>query len=287
MYLPFIKDKKFLYMGLNRLDERTWFEPDNEWTEFFEHKLAVMEQRREQCLQTLPSAIGAEQELQRRMLANLAVNHASVFDVADNTVTHRASGAVIDVGSDHTSIRQSSLLVQDDLCLMQESPEGYRLTAASLCSPSYWHLEEKIGQTLDEIHQPLPGYAEGLSDSMNRFFARMKTGKPVWRGNWSIVAHPGLMQRLDTPTPGNIETDPLWFRVERQTLLRLPDTGAICFTIRIHRYPLETVISQPEAREAVKAALAEMSPEEKNYKSLAELQWRLQRLLEEPATPSP
>lgn len=286
MYLPFLKDKKFLYMGLNRLDESGWFEPDAEWLEFFEHKQRVFRERPDHCLRTLPHAAEAEQELQQQILANLRTHHDQTFAVSDQSVRHRETGHTIANGSccdeGSSMIRQSSLLVQDDLCLLQASPEGYRLTAASLCSPSYWHLEDKIGQTLDEIHRPLPGYDRQLADPVNRFFARMKVNRPVWRANWSVVAHSGLMQRLDTPTPGNTETDPLWVRVERQTLTRLPRTQAICFTIRIHRYPLDDVFRQPGAKEALSDAMSGMNAAEKNYKSLNTVQSRLNTLLNNP-----
>ena len=39
----------------------------------------------------------------------------------------------------------------------------------------------------------------------------------------------------------------LFLRVERQTLRRLPDSGAVLFGIRVHVYPLADAVTTPEA----------------------------------------
>ena len=262
-----------LTMGLRPLDPARWIEPDHEWQEFHQHKLRCLETRRDAVLQVLEGSTPAQEELRDYLTTHLLEDHAATFSAIDGTMQHTASGTPLP--GCEPPILEAALRVQDDLCLMESSPEGYRLTAALLCSPSYWHLEDKIGRTMDQIHEPVPGYAAELAKPANRFFERLEAGNPVWRAIWTVTAHSGLMQRFDPPTPGDVDQDPLWLRVERQTVTRLPETRAICFTIRLHQYPLEDVLAVPEQAEAFHVALKNLSPEEVAYKSLASVRHRL------------
>src|SRR5262245_38223608 len=81
-------------------------------------------------------------------------------------------------------IVRASLLVPDDLCLMEERNGLYRLTAACVCAPSYWRLADKIGRALDGIHAPVPTLNEKLAPSMRQFFARLPDGAVFERRNW-------------------------------------------------------------------------------------------------------
>ena len=51
-----------------------------------------------------------------------------------------------------------------------------------------------MGKSLGMIHHPTAGYKEHLDSTMDRFFARMKVHRPVWRLNWGIVDDPALFQ---------------------------------------------------------------------------------------------
>jgi hypothetical protein len=80
-------------------------------------------------------------------------------------------------------------LVQEDLCLMARAATRavYRLVGASVCFPTRWRLADKIGQPLQAIHAPVPDYDAQLASTMERFFARLKPDKLVWRCNWSLM----------------------------------------------------------------------------------------------------
>ena len=91
-----------------------------------------------------------------------------------------------------------------------------------------------------------PSYAERLGKPVDRFIGLLVPDRPVWRLNWSLTNDPTLFQpvghgRRDTDpdiTPENVGRR-IFLRVERQTLRRLPRTGAVLFTIRTHQRPLE------------------------------------------------
>ena len=144
-------------------------------------------------------------------------------------------------------------LVQEDLCILQQVDGELRLTAGVLCFPNRWRLSDKLGRPIMAIHEPVPSYAERLGKPVDRFIGMLAPDRPVWRLNWSLTSDPTLFQPVGH---GRRETDPditpqnagrrIFLRVERQTLRRLPRTGAVLFTIRTHQRPLKSLADRPQ-----------------------------------------
>jgi hypothetical protein len=148
-------------------------------------------------------------------------------------------------------------LVQEDLVLL-ERPEGaeeHVLTGAILCFPSNWTLAEKFGKGLVRIHLPVEPYDETLARRIQRLFDTLRPEAPVMRANLLLYSDPALFNprhefARHAPSPGAAE----YVRVERQTLLRLPETRAVVFSI--HTYMIRPSDLAPEQR----AKLAEVRP---------------------------
>ena len=87
------------------------------------------------------------------------------------------------------------------------------------------------------------------------------------RGALGPDASPGLpnscRQRPRRPGAG------LYIRCERQTLRRLPQTGGLLFTIRIHLTPLRALAADPEAVAVFARAWAAAPEDFRRYKGLA------------------
>jgi hypothetical protein len=135
--------------------------------------------------------------------------------------------------------------VQEDLCLMVHHHGAWHLEGAVLCFPSMWVLSEKIGRPTTLVHAPVPHYADELSARVDTFFDRLTPAKPVWRRNFSLWPTNALWapcHRLESAA----ELDSWWVRSERQTLRRLPRSGAILFTIRVQMTPLSTLERRPD-----------------------------------------
>jgi hypothetical protein len=58
----------------------------------------------------------------------------------------------------------------------------------------------------------------------------------------------------------------LWLRVERQTIRKLKESGAILFTIRIHLRQLKHVVKFEGIANRMAKALAALPPEMQTYK---------------------
>ena len=153
-------------------------------------------------------------------------------------LTRKSGVQLADINCDHP-LEKAGLSVQEDLCLMHRTAEGWILKAASLCFPSRWQLREKIGKDLSHIHGPVEGYEEHLSKKVNGFFDRLGD-EPVWRRNWFIHPDNSLYQPKRPPNGDPIIEfsqidEKLFVRSERQTLQNLEIPGWILFTIRVQR----------------------------------------------------
>ena len=134
----------------------------------------------------------------------------------------------------------------EDMCLLtlREGDDQYRLVGAAVAWPSDWTPADKLGLPLRALHAPIQGYEEQLASGVDHFMAKLKAGAIYGRCNWFIaatgerrwVAQPPA-QAFSHVTPDNAG-ETLFVRSERQTLRRLPETGAILFTIGIYVSPL-------------------------------------------------
>jgi hypothetical protein len=144
-------------------------------------------------------------------------------------------------------LREAARARHEDMCLLTKSDgdEQYRLVGAAVAWPSDWLPEHKIGLSLGAVHAPIDGYAEQLAQGVDHFMERLPAGPIYGRSNWFIAATPERRWLRD-PAAANPFAhvtaenagDTLYVRCERQTLRRLPQTGAILFTIGVYVEPL-------------------------------------------------
>ena len=143
-------------------------------------------------------------------------------------------------------LERAGLSVQEDLCLVHRTSNGWILEAASLSFPSLWKLSNKIGKNMAAVHGPVDDYPEFLEKKVNGFFDRLGQD-PVWRRNWFIHSDNTLHQpdrpNEDEPIITDDEVgEKLFIRSERQTLRALEVSGWILFTIRVQQTPLKNLI---------------------------------------------
>lgn len=172
-----------------------------------------------------------------------------------------------------TELEDSASHISDDLCILLRDETGWCLKGASLCAPTFWSLSEKMGQPLHELHGPVPGGAETLASRITRIFDNLEPGKILERFNWTVQLGSNRytpsqvpMKELAANTQLGSALDVLRLRVERQTIRKLPQSGAIVFTIRICIDPLVAALSTGEYVAAFTAAWNDTSPKMASYK---------------------
>jgi hypothetical protein len=205
-------------MGLRPLDDSKWLEFDGRFEEEMALKTELLSTNYHAVVATNPEGDAASLELLEELKNYLRRYYP-----------HRSS---VTSGSQH-AIVQASRLVQEDLCVLVKD-DKWRLRAACVCFPSRWDLSKKIGTTLDEIHSPVPLYDRDLARPTNAFFDRLTEQKPYWRLNWTLLDSSALYQRTNERRATSGDPADWFFRVERQTLRRLPTTKAVVFTIRTY-----------------------------------------------------
>jgi dimethylamine monooxygenase subunit A len=273
-YLPFDGGRFRLMMGLMPLPPGDWIEIDRHFAAALVAKRALLETRHGEVFAALAVAEAPAAEALALLAEYLPRHHAATFRRDGDRLRNLATAESWDLAQPRLHpLDLAGRLVQEDLCLLLPEGGSCRLVGASLCAPNRWRLADKLGTALTAIHGPVPGYAATLAPAVDRFLARLTPEKPVWRLNWGIADDPAPFQPVPTPAPTPITAttagERLWLRVERQTLRRLPSTGAILFTIRTHITRLDAAIARAEAAAELAAALRAMPAPMQTYKRIA------------------
>lgn len=231
-------------MGLRPLDLSVWFEQDDSSEDQRRVKEVLLASRFDDVVALESGALSACEELLREV--------------------EWASGRAAQDHMEHPLVA-ASRLVADDLCVLERRDGEWVLTAAVVCAPSRWVLAEKLGHSVSAIHSPVPNYATDLDQLVTSFFDRLSIEKAVWRLNWTLVDSPELFlwpRDSQAPHPRS-----WFFRVERQTLRRLPQSDAIVFTIRTYVTSLDELLAtHPEHGEDLLLALETAPAETLEYK---------------------
>lgn len=288
VYLPFEAGPYRMGMDLVSVPETAWFELDQHYQAELAERRRLLDTAHKQVFAASPISDEARVETLALIVTALTTHHSDWFSRDGANLHNHLTGETWNLDAPAVDpLELAGRLLQDDLCLIQNSDDGPVFTAAVLCFPSRWRLLEKLGKPLAAVHGPVPFYADRLAGPVNRFMRHLKVGRIASRLNWSVLDDPALFQptgkwRLDAGS--GITTlnagDRLYLRVERQTLRRLPETAAVLFGIRVHCYPLAQVIDAPARAVALAQAVRALPPEVLHYKSVVSFRDALLRWLD-------
>ena len=158
-------------------------------------------------------------------------------------------------------------LVQEDLLILskEEGADEHRLTGGALLFPSRWSFEEKMGRPLMAIHDVVPAYDADLGRRVQRLFDVLRSERPLVRANWLVHPTPELFQPKTYAGPKRDKElgEAFWLRTERQSLLKLEETGDVVFSIKTVVTPIEALSA--EERTGLRTALTEQSVAMRDY----------------------
>lgn len=286
-YTPYDGSSKPFTIGLLQLEPDRWIEPDEDLVEQIKLKRELVAEHGERVLRAEPGTEAAQQEVLDLLIEYLPAHHPDRYCLGDGRLN--VTGLTTDlIDTAMMPLQRAGLLVQDDLVIMRNGEDGWRIAAAFLAFPSSWRLSEKFGRSMDEVHAPVPGFEGGSRNAglINRMFDNLSPDRIVVRWNWSVnwshaLYHPDAKSAEEKR---GVPAEKAFIRVERQTLRKLPGSGDILFTIRIYLDPVTAILSQPNGAELA-ASMAEqleaMSDDETAYKGLAEKRSELVALLRE------
>jgi len=222
---PWMQEKTRRLPGIQPVAKGEWLLRDEAFAAQMAYRDALIATRQNEVFRAVPESLSMQEELLETVLAALDDGYQRGRGVT------RPDGVQIPL--EGPPLLTAARLVQEDLLIMDMSAEP-RLTAAALCFPASWTLEEKFGAGLMGIHGYVDEYTEEMAARVRRMFEAIRPEQPLWRANFLRYADPDLHQPRrvgeDKPAPdiGG------FVRVERQTLRKLPRTGAVVFGI--HTY---------------------------------------------------
>ncbi|KAH8177784.1 alpha-1,2-mannosyltransferase [Sarocladium implicatum] len=250
-------------MGLRAIDHQDWIQLDNQFPKYHADKAQRIEERGHECSRSAPEAFPAAVELLEELSRYLPDRYPSLYRRTSDGLENLWSGESFNIVQrplKEDPITMCARLVQDDLALMLPGEDGqYYLLSGAILLAGFWRLKDKFGMPLSEIHKSgdVPQFREKLETGMNKFFARLRPEELYSRFNYFIqvddeLAWSSSIGPEDGPDGARgwdaAEKDKAiehhWFRSERQTLRRLPRTGAVVFTIRTYFVPVKEMATE-------------------------------------------
>ena len=271
---PYDGSSKLFQIGLKPLDPAEWIDVDERLEAQLAAKDAILAKERDAVFKAEPGTESAQAELLALLLAYLPSRFPD---------TYRRDGDRMLVGPDRAvaltgpepPLLTAARLVQEDLILLRRDAQAWRVVAGFLAFPSSWSLTDKIGRPMHEVHGPVPGFGAGSrpNELIGRMFDNLRPEQPVIRWNWSLygddeLRHTGEADPAARRFGAGERAEPVFLRVERQTLRRLERTGAVVFGIRVHQRPLRSLESQPAELVLLREAVEALPPASFAYKGV-------------------
>lgn len=270
-------------MGLRTVQFDDWIQLDNHYPRYHADKARRIAERGAKCCLTMPEAYPAAVELLEELARYLPARYPTLYRQTEVGLDNLWSGEkfnIVERPLKEDPIQMCARLVQDDLALMFEKPDGqYYLLSGAILLPGFWRLEDKVGMPLSEIHTSgdVPQFKEKLERGMMSFFKRLKCEDIYARNNyfiqvdddlawsWSIGSEDSPAISWDTAQK-NRAVEHHMFRSERQTLRRLPRTGAVVFTIRTYFHPVTDIAKEDYVPGRLASAVRSWGTDVRRYK---------------------
>ncbi|KAL4876260.1 hypothetical protein BJY04DRAFT_231730 [Aspergillus karnatakaensis] len=283
-YRPFrYGPKYFITMGLRSMKWDEWIELDNHYLRYHTDKARRIAERGEKCCYTAPEAYPAAIELLEELVSYLPQRYPTLFKPTPTGIHNLLTNETFNITQrplPEDPITTCARLIQDDIALMLEKPDGeYYLLSGAILLAGFWRLSDKYGMRLSEIHTSgdVPGYKEKLEKGMMNFFRRLKPEDPVVRNNYFIQVDESLPWSYSIGSEDsevvswntaekNKAIENHYFRSERQSLRRLPRTGAVVFTIRTYFGPITSVVEEEFVPGRLASAIRSWGEDVSRYK---------------------
>ncbi|PGG96193.1 alpha-1,2-mannosyltransferase [Blastomyces parvus] len=273
----------FVTMGLRSMKWDEWIELDNQYLRFHADKARRILERGDKCCMTAPEAVDGVIELLDELVSYLPQRYPTLFKRTTTGISNLLTGETFSTTArplPQDPLITCSRLIQDDIALMYEKEDGqYYLVAGSILLAGFWRLSDKFGKALSEIHTSgsVPQFQTKLERGMMNFFRRLKPSDPVLRNNYFLQVDDDLAWSRSigeeddahvswATAEKNKAIEHHWFRSERQSLRRLPKSGAVVFTIRTYFMPVVEIAKEPGVPGRLASAVRSWGDDVARYK---------------------
>lgn len=243
---------------------------DSDWERYHGTKLTSIAENRSKYVvirNVPPQVIEA-------WVSALLNDHPEIFLRSGSELHCAMTGETIDLTDPVAAFDALALQIQPDVALVHTDATGAdRVEAIHVCAPSRWSPASKVGRSFVEVHVPVPGF-EPINRVAGKLVEAMVTRGPFVRFVWTVETNNHLNHHPIAP-PGFDETvwngrlfeeGQFFVRVERQTLLGIPEVGCALFFIHVKFVPDTKILGDAVLLNSLRSALASMSPEARAYK---------------------
>ncbi|ODQ58128.1 hypothetical protein WICANDRAFT_33870 [Wickerhamomyces anomalus NRRL Y-366-8] len=254
------KHKYNVTMGIRSMDPNEWIQLDNEWPKYHALKQKRFKEKGIDVYGTLPEAYNASMELILELSNYLSNRYPTLFQFKNGVLKNLYNDEEYNIlKPDHDPIYIAANLLQDDIAIMIEQPDGqYYLKSGAIALAGFWRFKDKVNLPLSAIHTTgdVPKYNTHLKKGMEKFFTRLTPEAPVVRNNyfiqtdgeldWSSSIGDEKNENVGWYTaPKATDINQIYYRSERQSVRRLPISGAVVFTIRTYFVPMVDICKEP------------------------------------------
>ncbi|KAJ7090243.1 hypothetical protein B0H15DRAFT_837784 [Mycena belliarum] len=279
-------------MSLKKMDPDRWIELESTYRTRIHERMQLFHKHGKKIIDALPGSEAACRELMEMVIQYVCVRYPRQFQLESSGIFHNK---ILHLCSDTKTIQPLFFLLQhipeDFLITLEDKKTGlYAFRAGVSCSAVGWNVSTKIGLYLHEIHAPVPDYKEKMEFSMDRYFTKMPTDKPIQRGSWGIeVGQPLFAQEDDTEfqlsregkAPPDLNISDIHLRVDWQTLRRLPQSRAIVFNFKPLFTPIQEFRDEPYIPKLLLKILRDGKPSFMEYKAFYHVKDKVLPALEE------
>ncbi|OCL04797.1 hypothetical protein AOQ84DRAFT_300134 [Glonium stellatum] len=264
-------------MSLTKMENDWWLELENTYAKRIKQRQDLFAKYGSRVLDSLPGSELACKELMEMVLQFLCARYPHYFRLDREKMVFY--NGILNTESDLKTTPPLRVIlnnVPEDFAIMLRDPETgfYFFRAGVICSSLGWDLGTKMGMQLHEIHAPIPDYKEKMQFSMDRYFAKKPTDKPIQRGSWGLEIDEPLYMPPGDPHEkhrdvqhADLELSRCNLRVDWQTLRRLPLSSAVVFNFKAIFTPVEAFRDEPFIPTLLAKILKEAKPSLMEYKN--------------------
>ncbi|KAJ8119574.1 hypothetical protein ONZ43_g3502 [Nemania bipapillata] len=241
-------------MSLTKLEPDWWIELESTYRSRIAQRRELYAKHGSQVLQWLPGSELACKELMEMAIQFICARYPQYFVLSQDNLwlENKILGVRANIREKHPLLILLDHIPEDFAITLRDPDTGYYVFRAGIiCSALGWNVASKIGLKLHEIHQPIPDYHK-MQFSMDRFFSKMPTNKPIQRGSWGLEVDQPLYMPPGDPheayrdfQDANLTRSRLHLRVDWQTLRRMPLSGGIVFNFKALFTPIEAFRDEP------------------------------------------
>lgn len=287
LHTPYRNAAADFQIGLRPTAAQAWLDVTSGYADYLPLKRARLRHDEARYYRALPRSLPAQEELLNAAVAHLCADHAKAFARVGAELNCKIDGITHALDQvDVEPLRLLSDVIEEDLIILEAVDGQMIITAASNPYTSSGRIIASVGGAMTFAHAPVPQLNDQMGARVERILSNLKAGVLAERFNWLLTAIGTLLFPPDSHA-ANAEASArtaqilmdddtlcgelLYIRTERQTLLKLPDSGAVAFAIHTYSDPLSAIAKDRESLAGMRDALASYSAARLGYSAMTDI----------------